>query len=457
MVALRCYRAKQIYERTVQMKRYQIFVSSTYDDLKAERSAVLESILKLRHIPVGMEQFVASNEEQFNYIKKLIDETDYYVLILGNRYGSISDSGISYTEKEFDYAASKKIPILAFVHGTPDSLPANKSEKSQGSKRQLEKFRDKVKSSRLVSLITWDSPASLSGEVVVALTNAFNDFPRPGWERVTSYDNSELLAQLNDLRIENNDLRTENIELKNKLEALTTSSNLSERINNFQWDETLCFIGRSHWDDYKDIEIPVNITWKQLISIWGSFIISKESTSLSHYALNHALFGDEEPYFCISDKDFQKMVVTFLRAGVIELAEDKVCLTDGGRCFFLNDSVSTDDLIKNTMSIVKSVKSKSSKQKREFQKYIEGLSNFNSNPEATNYIGETLIGVSVFLSKQNSLDGEIVNHAQALIKEILEEASADERPEMGAFDPIFNLAKILELTTILQKGMAQSE
>lgn len=151
------------------------------------------------------------------------------------------------------------------------------------------------------------------------------------------------------------------------------------------------------------------------------------------------------------------MVVTFLRAGVIELAEDKVCLTDGGRCFFLNDSVSTDDLIKNTMSIVKSVKSKSSKQKREFQKYIEGLSNFNSNPEATNYIGETLIGVSVFLSKQNSLDGEIVNRAQALIKEILEEASADERPEMGAFDPIFNLAKILELTTILQKGMAQSE
>ena len=232
---------------------------------------------------------------------------------------------------------------------------------------------------------------------------------------------------------------------------------MSERINNFQWDENLCFIGRSHWDDYKDIEIPVNITWRQLISIWGSFVISKESTSLSHHALNHALFGDEEPYFCISDKDFQKMVVTFLRAGVIELGEDKVCLTDGGRCFFLNDSVSTDDLIKNIMSIVKSVKSKSSKQKREFQKYLEGLSNFNSNPESINYIGETLIGVSVFLSKQNSLDREIVNHAQALIKEILEEASADERLEMGAFDPIFNLAKILELTTILQKGMAQSE
>ena len=81
------------------MKRYQIFISSTYNDLKEERQAVLESILKLRHIPVGMEQFVATNEEQFGYIKRLIDETDYYVLIIGNRYGTLGEDGISYTER----------------------------------------------------------------------------------------------------------------------------------------------------------------------------------------------------------------------------------------------------------------------------------------------------------------------------------------------------------------------
>ena len=45
------------------MKRYQIFISSTYTDLQLERQAVLQSVLKLRHIPVGMEHFVATNEE----------------------------------------------------------------------------------------------------------------------------------------------------------------------------------------------------------------------------------------------------------------------------------------------------------------------------------------------------------------------------------------------------------
>ena len=54
------------------MKRYQVFISSTYTDLQLERQEVLESILKLRHIPVGMEYFVSTNEEQFTLKKSLI-------------------------------------------------------------------------------------------------------------------------------------------------------------------------------------------------------------------------------------------------------------------------------------------------------------------------------------------------------------------------------------------------
>lgn len=428
------------------MKRYQVFISSTYDDLKAERSAVLESILKLRHIPVGMEHFVATTNEQFNYITRLIDETDYYILIVGNRYGSIADDGISYTEKEFDYAVSKQIPILAFVHNTPDSLPMNKSEKSNSAKKQLEKFRDKVKNNRMVSLFTWDSPDSLSREVVVALTNAINDCPRPGWERVRTYDNSELLSQINDLRIEN-------LGLKNQIDSLTHSSRLSEKINTFPWDTKISIIGRSHWDDYKDIEIPVNISWRQLISVWGPCIISEQSITLSHYALNHAFFGDEEPYFSVSDIVYQNIIMTFLKVGVIELTGDKVHLTNEGRCFLFDKSVVMDDFFKDIIAKVRNVKSKSSKEDREIKKYIHELSNFNSNPEAVNYIGETLVGISVFLYNQNIINSNDVEHAQKLIKEILQEASEDERTKMGTFDPIFNLSKILELTTILHKGV----
>jgi hypothetical protein len=69
-------------------KKYQVFISSTYTDLVQERQIILRSILDLGHIPSGMELFSAADEEQVAYIKKIIDECDYYVLVIGGRYGS---------------------------------------------------------------------------------------------------------------------------------------------------------------------------------------------------------------------------------------------------------------------------------------------------------------------------------------------------------------------------------
>ncbi|WP_427500748.1 DUF4062 domain-containing protein [Methylomonas sp. MED-D] len=79
-------------------KRLQVFVSSTYEDLKLERQAAVEAILVAGHIPAGMELFTAGDESQMEVIKQWIDESDVYLLILGGRYGSIEPaSGKSYT------------------------------------------------------------------------------------------------------------------------------------------------------------------------------------------------------------------------------------------------------------------------------------------------------------------------------------------------------------------------
>ncbi|MDR2894859.1 MAG: DUF4062 domain-containing protein [Alistipes sp.] len=109
-------------------KKYQVFISSTYIDLIEERYQISRAILDTGCIPAGMEQFPAFDEEQFNYIKRIIDYCDYYVLIIGGRYGSMDDTGMSYTEKEFDYAISKGINVLAFLHSDPTALPEDKKE-----------------------------------------------------------------------------------------------------------------------------------------------------------------------------------------------------------------------------------------------------------------------------------------------------------------------------------------
>src|SRR5690242_6691397 len=97
--------SKSVREVTVEPeRRHQVFISSTYDDLKLERTQVTQSILEMNHIPAGMELFPASDETQWEVIKKVIDQSDYYIVLIAGRYGSTDQNGISFTEKEYDYA-----------------------------------------------------------------------------------------------------------------------------------------------------------------------------------------------------------------------------------------------------------------------------------------------------------------------------------------------------------------
>ena len=95
-------------------KKLQIFISSTFEDLKAERQLVMEAILELGHIPAGMEYFVSEDLEIFEVIKQWIKESDAFILISGGRYGSINtkDSfGRSYTHLEYECAKKLNKPI----------------------------------------------------------------------------------------------------------------------------------------------------------------------------------------------------------------------------------------------------------------------------------------------------------------------------------------------------------
>lgn len=97
-------------------KRLQVFVSSTYTDLIEERQAAVGAVLKSGHIPAGMELFTSGDKSQLEIIKRWIDESDVYMLILGGRYGSVEpESGVSYTELEYNYALENDKPIFAVV------------------------------------------------------------------------------------------------------------------------------------------------------------------------------------------------------------------------------------------------------------------------------------------------------------------------------------------------------
>ncbi len=186
-------------------KRYQVFVSSTYADLKNERQHVLQALMEMDCIPAGMELFPAADEEQWEFIKKVIDDCDYYLLIIGGRYGSVTDDGISYTEKEFDYAAENGLKVVALIHGSPDDIPFGKSEQDSELREKLLSFKDKVMDGRLVKF--WKRAEELPGLVALSLTKTIKMYPAIGWVRANNVANEDILTEINELRKQNSALQ----------------------------------------------------------------------------------------------------------------------------------------------------------------------------------------------------------------------------------------------------------
>jgi len=181
-------------------KKLQVFVSSTYTDLKEERQAAVEAILDAGHIPAGMELFQAGNESQLDTIKKWIDDSDVYMLILGGRYGSIEPkSGNNYTQIEYEYAIDKRIPIFAvvltesFLHKKASEI----GEKSVFETKNIEFYEQfkKLVMSKMVKTI--DDIKDVKLAVYGTLISFLDQYKLGGWVRYNKAVNStEMTADL---------------------------------------------------------------------------------------------------------------------------------------------------------------------------------------------------------------------------------------------------------------------
>ena len=174
-------------------KRYQVFVSSTFEDLKEERAEVVKGLLALNCIPCGMEYFPAANTDSWSHIERLIKQCDYYIVIIAGKYGSLCDDGISYTQKEFQCAVDNGVPVLAFVNEEYDNLSVQKLEADVQQLEKLREFTSLVKK-RLCNF--WTNKDQLRADVVTSLHHLIQNEPRPGWIRADALSlNADLMQR----------------------------------------------------------------------------------------------------------------------------------------------------------------------------------------------------------------------------------------------------------------------
>lgn len=212
--------------------KLQIFVSSTFTDLKSERQAAVEAILKAGHIPAGMELFTAGDTSQWSVIQRWISDADIYMLILGGRYGSIEpDSGTSYTELEYDFAVGCGKPHFAVVI---EESALEEKVKTFGScvletdnPGKLKDFRAKVLS-KISSFFSDTKDIKIA--VLETIPQLATEYGVRGWVRATDIPDTKALAdELSKLHKENRELQSKLTTATKKIESSSKNQSGFER------------------------------------------------------------------------------------------------------------------------------------------------------------------------------------------------------------------------------------
>lgn len=296
-------------------KRYQVFVSSTYADLKEERRSVIQTLMELDCIPAGMELFPAADEEQFEFIKRIIDDCDYYLLIIGGRYGSTTEAGISYTEQEYDYALARGLKVIALLHENPDDIPFGKSEQDPALRERLKQFRDKVAADRLVKF--WKTAGELPGLVSLSLSKTMKMFPAVGWIRADRVASEDLLGEINELR-------KNNTHLQSALAELSTEPHLV--IDNLAGlDEFIKLNGRytATSGRYRSVEDwHVKATWRQIFGYISPYLVKHPDDGHVKSILGPVLFEKSAAYgnySSLNDQDFQTVSIQLKALGLVNI------------------------------------------------------------------------------------------------------------------------------------------
>lgn len=303
-------------------KRYQVFISSTYADLKEERKSVIQTVMELDCIPAGMELFPAADEEQFEFIKRIIDDCDYYLLIIGGRYGSTTEAGISYTEHEYDYAVSRGIKVIALIHENPDEIPLGKSEKDPILRERLQQFRDKVATDRLVKF--WKTAEELPGLVSLSLSKTIKMFPAIGWIRANRVASEDILGEINELRKQNSQLQVTIKKLS--AEPLVAVENLAGL------DEEIELHGQYFDHNSKRTRyLTRTINWEKIFWYISPYLTKHPNDESIKKVLAKALF-EGYSMASLNDQDFQTISIQLKALGLVNINYTKT--VQGGMGLF---------------------------------------------------------------------------------------------------------------------------
>jgi hypothetical protein len=199
------------------MKRQlQVYVSSTFGDLKEHRAAVIDAILRTGAYPVAIENFGATPESPVDACRRAVRASDVLVLVVARRYGATPQGmTTSYTELEYEVAQEAGIPVLAFL--LADDSPRSPDVVDSGDNAErLHAFKHRLRETQVVDFFT------SSSDLALRVSRALHHFIAR-----TGRDSTDVLHQLPTPRQDTEGARVEHddplLRIEDHLESLRST------------------------------------------------------------------------------------------------------------------------------------------------------------------------------------------------------------------------------------------
>ncbi|MEC7118786.1 MAG: DUF4062 domain-containing protein [Pseudomonadota bacterium] len=241
-------------------KRYHVFISTTEADMHAERVVLSQTLVSQGFFSWGLEQRTPLTTA---FARRQIDDCDYFVLMLGSRYGELSASGVSYMHLEYIYAVTKQKPILVLMYEAPENRSEQYQDSSQEGRIKFLDFRRQLQRERDM-VMTFRDTRDLEMALRHTMPQLLNRYPAQGWVR----PNQQQVQQLQE---ENEQLRQKLIQLESNPVRRPQDHRIPE-LPQVQGDEEFVFDYKVHaYQDgnFRELRPQRHMTWNDLLVVIG--------------------------------------------------------------------------------------------------------------------------------------------------------------------------------------------
>ncbi len=216
-----------------------------------------------------------------DYIRPIIEESDYYVLIIKGKYGSVNADGLSFTQLEFEYAEKMRKPVLAFLYRDIRNITIAETDDDYSKGEKLKNFRELLLSRRIVS--QWTNKDELVSLIKDAVSSIIRSKPAVGWVRGNQAVSVHYLKEMAELQRANAELKTEleRLSLLSKGDAAVFEQGDDILTIPYHWEQ----IVRQGDQNVRERTGPFEYltTWDRMFANLSELILREESEATIKY------------------------------------------------------------------------------------------------------------------------------------------------------------------------------